>query len=266
MVDTETSDRDLLARIGRVTIAAWGEYATRSGGRLVVDDGLTYVVGSHPTPAIINTVFRTDPRVIPADVLARTREFYSALGHGFTLVTSDHSDADLIQAADAGGWTMAIKLPAMVCRAPLAGSPMPAGVSLRRAEPRADIDAFRAVIRGGFANDEDEIAAVETAFSTPAALDRANTVGVLASVDGLDVAVAQVDVFESMGYVGWVGTLPSFRRRGLGEIVTRAVTNAAFELGADIVVLEASPMGLPLYEKMGYETVAIDRVWVPPID
>jgi ribosomal protein S18 acetylase RimI-like enzyme len=69
-----------------------------------------------------------------------------------------------------------------------------------------------------------------------------------------------------MGYVGWVGTLPSFRRRGLGEIVTRAVTNAAFDLGADIVVLEASPMGLPLYEKMGYETVAIDRVWVPPID
>jgi len=23
-------------------------------------------------------------------------------------------------------------------------------------------------------------------------------------------------------------------------------------------------MGLPLYEKMGFETVAIDRIWLPP--
>jgi len=73
-----------------------------------------------------------------------------------------------------------------------------------------------------------------------------------------------VDVVEGMGYVGWVGTLPAFRRRGLGELVSRAATNAAFELGADIVALEASAMGLPLYSKMGYETVGIDRIWLPP--
>jgi ribosomal protein S18 acetylase RimI-like enzyme len=89
---------------------------------------------------------------------------------------------------------------------------------------------------------------------------------VLAAVGGRDVAAARLDVFEDVGYIGWVGTLPPFRRRGLGELVTRAATNAAFELGADIVALEASPMGLALYEKMGYETVGIDRVWVPPSD
>jgi ribosomal protein S18 acetylase RimI-like enzyme len=264
MVGGHTTDHDLLARIGRVTVSVWGLYATRAGGRLVLDGGLTYIVGSHRTPVIINTVFRTEPRVAPADLFARSREFYAGLGHGFTLVTSDHSDADLEEAADAGGWTMAMKLPAMVCRAPRSGNPSPAGISLRHADPTADIDAFRAVVRDGFASDEDEIAAVETVYSTPAALDDTNTVGVLASVGGRDVAVARVDVIDGMGYVGWVGTLPSFRRRGLGELVTRAATNAAFELGADIVALEASPMGLPLYEKMGYETVAIDRIWLPP--
>jgi ribosomal protein S18 acetylase RimI-like enzyme len=259
-----TPDHDLLARIGRVTVAAWGQYASRAGGRSIVDRGLTYIVGSHPTPTIINTVFRTDPGVAPADLFARSRGFYAGLGHGFGLVTSDHSDADVDDAAATAGWTLAITLPAMVCRSPRSGEPPLAGVSVRHADPTADIDSFRAVVREGFAFDDDEIAAVDNVFATSAALDAATTVGVLASVGGRDVAVAMVDVIDGMGYVGWVGTLPAFRRRGLGELVTRAATNAAFDLGADIVALEASPMGLPLYEKMGFEIVATDRVWLPP--
>jgi ribosomal protein S18 acetylase RimI-like enzyme len=258
------TDHELLTRIGRVAIAAWGLYATRAGGRVIVDRGLTFIIGSHPTAAIINTAFRTDPTVAPADVLGRTRDLYAGLGHGFALVTSDHADADLDSAAEAVGWTMAIKLPSMVCRTPRSGGSAPVGVSIRRADPTADIDSFRSVVRDGFATDEDEIAAAETVFATRAALASPNTVGVLASVDGRDVAVAMVDVIDGVGYVGWVGTLPSFRRRGLGELVTREATNAAFELGANIVALEASPMGLPLYEKMGYETVAIERVWLAP--
>lgn len=75
-----------------------------------------------------------------------------------------------------------------------------------------------------------------------------------------------VNVIDGIGYVGWVGTLPAYRRRGLGELVSRVATNAAFELGADIVALEASSMGLPLYAKIGYETVGIDRIWLPPSD
>lgn len=120
------------------------------------------------------------------------------------------------------------------------------------------------MIREGFASDHDEIAAVESVFSLPAALDAPDTVAVIASIDGHDAAAAMVNVIDGMGYVGWVGTLPAFRRRGMGELVSRAATNAAFELGADIVALEASAMGLPLYSKMGYETVGTDRIWLPP--
>jgi len=257
---------DLLARIARTTVAAWGQYASRAGGRVVIDAGLTFVVGTHPSPIIINTVFRTDPSVAPMDVFARSQAFYEAIGHRFTLLTSDHADADLEAAAEASGWLTAIKVPAMVCRSPLPDGPLPAGASIRRADPLVDIDAFRAVVREGFASDEDEIAAADTVFSSPAALDMPDTVAVIASIDGRDAAAAMVNVIDGMGYVGWVGTLPAFRRRGLGELVSRAATNAAFERGADIVALEASPMGLPLYSRMGYETVGIDRIWLPPSD
>lgn len=265
MTDLETAaSHDLLAWIGRVTVSAWTEYTTRSGGRVVADRGLTYLVGSHPTPIIINTVFRTDTAVEPADVLARSRAFYRSIGHGFTLLTSDHSDQDLNAAAEAAGWQMAIELPVMVCRSVLPDLPLPPGASVRRADPIRDIASFRAVVRDGFASDGDEIAAVETVFSSSAALDAQDTVGVIASTDGVDAAAALVNVIDGMGYVGWVGTVPEYRRRGLGDAVSRAATNAGFELGARIVALEASPMGLPLYAKMGYETVAIDRIWLPP--
>src|SRR5258706_12626788 len=56
---SETTD-DLLERIARTTVVAWGHYATRVGGRVVVDAGLTFLVGTDPTPAFINTVLRTD--------------------------------------------------------------------------------------------------------------------------------------------------------------------------------------------------------------
>ncbi len=255
---------DLLARIGRTTVVAWGQYATRVGGRVVIDAGLTFVVGTHPTPIVINTVVRTDPSVAPIELFARSQAFYRAIGHRFTLLTSDHADADLDAAAEANGWLMAAKLPAMLCRSPIPDRPLPAGASLRRADPVVDIDSLRAVIREGFASGEDEIAAVEAVFSSPAALEMPDTVAVIASVDGCDAAAAMVDVIDGTGYVGWVGTLPAFRRRGLGELVSRAATNAAFERGADIVVLEASSMGSPLYSQMGYETVGIDRIWLPP--
>lgn len=72
LTDLETAaSRDLLAWIGRVTVSAWAEYTTRSGGRVAAAGGLTYLVGSHPTPIIINTVFRTDAAIAPADVFTR---------------------------------------------------------------------------------------------------------------------------------------------------------------------------------------------------
>jgi len=257
---------DLLARIARTTVAAWGQYASRVGGRVVVDAGLTFVVGTHPTPIIINTIFRTDPSVAPTELFARSQASYGAIGHRFTLLTSDHADADLDDAAEASGWSMAIEVPAMVCRSAVPDRPLPAGASIRRADPLVDIDAFRVVVREGFASDDDEIAAADTVFSSPAALDMPDTVAVIASIDGRDAAAAMVNVIDGMGYVGWVGTLPEFRRRGLGELVSWAATNAAFELGADIVALEASSVGLPLYARIGYETVGIDRIWLPPSD
>jgi hypothetical protein len=80
----------------------------------------------------------------------------------------------------------------------------------------------------------------------------ADCVIALADLDGTPVAGALVVLFGPTGYVGWVSCLDEARGRGLGDVVTRRVTNEAFARGADLVTLEASQFGEHTYARMGY--------------
>jgi GNAT superfamily N-acetyltransferase len=77
-------------------------------------------------------------------------------------------------------------------------------------------------------------------------------------VDGRAVTTAAA--YISDGYVGLyaVATTPDARGRGCGEAVTWAATLCRPELSA---TLQASPMGRPIYERMGYRTIAEFTVW-----
>ncbi len=50
-----------------------------------------------------------------------------------------------------------------------------------------------------------------------------------------------------------LGTLPAFRKRGLGTAVTLACLKAAKNKNIDQVVLYGSQMGISMYEKMGFQ-------------
>jgi len=255
---------NVLDRIARTTVAAWGQYASRVGGRVVVDAGLTFVVGTHPTPIIINTVFRTDPSVAPMELFAHSQAFYEANGHRFALLTSDPADADLNAAAETNGWSMAAKLPAMVCRSPVPDRPLPAGASLRRTDPFGRHRRLSCRDPGGvrFGSRRDRrgrerlLVAGRTRCAGHGCRHRIDR---WARRRGGDGERHRWYGLRRLG--GHAARLPPARPGGTG---VRAATNAAFELGADIVALEASPMGLPLYSKMGYETVGTDRIWLPP--
>jgi hypothetical protein len=52
----------------------------------------------------------------------------------------------------------------------------------------------------------------------------------------------------------WVSTLPGLRGRGLGEAVTWSAVRGGMELGCRFASLQASDMGQPVYERMGFTT------------
>jgi GNAT superfamily N-acetyltransferase len=248
----------------RITHAAYRILGEASGGHVTVADGLMLVSGPHPNALIVNGAFRIEPGLTGAQVLERARTHYDALGFGFAVIATAHADADLVSAATDAGWHRILTLPAMVVREPLAERGMPDGVVLRRADPARDRASFGAIAATCFADDEGEATAYRLVFDRPALLGGPGISAFIASIGDQDAAIAWSVVVDRAATVGWVGTLPAFRRRGLGDLVTRAVSNAAFDLGAGLVTLQASSSGEPVYAAMGYETISSETIWLPP--
>ena len=72
--------------------------------------------------------------------------------------------------------------------------------------------------------------------------------------------------FGETGWIGALGVLPRSRRRGLGEVLTRACIEWLEARGAKTALLYATPMGRPVYERVGFHTEAPARAWrgTPP--
>ncbi len=60
-----------------------------------------------------------------------------------------------------------------------------------------------------------------------------------------------------------VETLPEARRRGVGTAATWAAVAAGRAWGCDTIVLQASEMGFPMYQAMGFRTVVRYAVFGP---
>jgi ribosomal protein S18 acetylase RimI-like enzyme len=83
---------------------------------------------------------------------------------------------------------------------------------------------------------------------------------VVAHLDGEPAAAAALLLDGGVAGIYFVGTRPRFRGRGLGAAITAHLLGLAAEAGAGLAVLGASPMGRPVYERLGFETVAEIRV------
>lgn len=77
----------------------------------------------------------------------------------------------------------------------------------------------------------------------------------LGYLDGELAACGQLLLAAGVAGVYSIGVRERFRRRGLGAAITVAVLTAGRESGCSTGVLQASPMGAPVYDRMGFETV-----------
>lgn len=237
---------------------------TLSGGTVVREGGLLMAAGPHPDALIANTALRTDPAITADAVLRRTREHYDAIGCRFDLATFALTDADLDEAASAAGWSLNVELPCMVIDGPAGEVTPPEGVSIRRARPDADGLTVGRIVAECFTYEPAQIEGMRAMFVQPAMIGDTGWPFVIASVGGEDVAAAAWFVRGDVGVLGFVATLPAYRRRGIGAFVSRLATNAAFEAGARYVGLQASREGRPVYQSLGYVTVGDSAIWAPP--
>ena len=67
--------------------------------------------------------------------------------------------------------------------------------------------------------------------------------------------------FGTTGWIGALGVLPRARRRGTGDLLTRAAIDWLTERGAQTVQLYATDMGRPVYERIGFVAESRARAW-----
>jgi ribosomal protein S18 acetylase RimI-like enzyme len=144
-------------------------------------------------------------------------------------------------------------MPGMVCHKRLEEVPSPARIEVRTITADQDQRAFIAVLDLAYTSLGMPAGVFSSILPQHADVLPPHVEAVGAFENGALLSGAQVVFSHGIAGVYSVGTAAEARGRGLGALVTRVVTNVAFDAGAPYVTLQASPMGESIYRRMGYE-------------
>lgn len=225
------------------------------GGAVVEEGGVFLYAGPHPLPVLVNGALRLRHELDPANVIDRAKSFFGGRGRGFSVYGLVGPDDDLIEAAERAGMTaFGDPAPLMILTRSLPPKDVPAGVRIEQVTSEHQVADAAAVCADAYAV-YGMPADVPTACMTPRSILAPDTAAVVAYDRDGPVATATAMATGDVSYLTWVGTAQRAMRRGLGDAVTRAATTAGLELGPDVTALLASPMGAPVYRRMGFVEV-----------
>jgi GNAT superfamily N-acetyltransferase len=225
------------------------------GAEIDAGDGWVFGAGRSSHPAISNAAFRVEDTLDPVELLARARDFFGARERGFAVwARTVPEDRALIEGATALGLEEVYAMPEMVLGGRAEERPPGEGVELRRVTSAAEAAEYWQVAAAAYASIgfPPEIFAF---YERHEGLLADNAATFLAHLDGRPAAIAMTIVTRGVAGIYWVGVTEEARGRGLGWTLTATAVNAGFDLGAEVASLQASAMGKPIYERMGFETI-----------
>jgi GNAT superfamily N-acetyltransferase len=230
-------DRNFVAAISLIASTAGAGSTTQVGAIPVAITGLA--------AAFFNAAWVVEPPD-PTDL----REAVAVLGaSGLPFTLHVRSDLpEVIAGVAAIGLTDEGRLPCFAIEpGPIPRAPR--GLAIERVDVRR-WDAFRDVTAEGFGM---PLAAVEALYA-PGLLDDSRVQAFIGTVDGREVATAvSVRTGATIGVYG-IATIPDARGRGFGTALTWHLLSDA-DPGWDVAILQASEMGRPVYERMGFKLV-----------
>jgi len=275
-------DRDDLLAAGDANLGAVLRLAARTApGARIDDDGrllLVSTLASWPGP-YHNGALRLDRALPPDEVLERATAFFAGHAPGFCLWVAAHADGDLEDAALRHRYAAVSPagVPRLALEHPIEPATPPDGVTLDEVVDEAGRRDYLRVTVAAYADAFLPADAAGATVSCVAALRGPGVRAVVARAGGRPLAAAMVVGGPRLGdsatrrgpggapgdapgdavaSVQLVGTVPTARNRGLGELCTRWAVAAGFDLGARAIVLEASEAGDPIYRRMGFTEVS----------
>jgi GNAT superfamily N-acetyltransferase len=256
-------DEDIVTRARTALAAVLMETAERCGGVVRAEEGLLLVAANHPCPVLVNSALRTGS-MDGKEVLNRAQAFFGKLGHGWETWIREDADADLRQAAETSGLCAAPQLIGMVLDSSPDLRDVPRDVEFVWVGDAHGVRDFANVAADGFHEEAPGLSdLIRTIFSERRSLIAPDTAAFVVRYKGEPAATALAMVKEDVAWIGWVATRRQFRGLGLGRLATAAATRAGFMLGAKFASLEATTMGVPVYQRLGFREIVRYRNYWP---
>jgi ribosomal protein S18 acetylase RimI-like enzyme len=217
--------------------------------------GLTCIATGSTSPSF-NLALSGGPSPDPGSALDEAAALYRAAQLRWLLKLQPKLDGDLIAQAERRGYGLdeePVYRIALGSITPVTTPRQRAPLSIEVAGPDTIEDAVRCVAEA-FEADADDV----QRELGPNLLRIPTFTVLIGYVAGEPVATSLLATTSDVRLAGVysVATRPSHRGRGFGTALTRAALLEARASGYDTAVLEPSPMGAPMYRRMGFEPFA----------
>jgi GNAT superfamily N-acetyltransferase len=239
-----------LARAGQPP--TWKLLAEGSGGHVLEEDGLlAAIVPAAPDRSVFNSVFYEDSDSLLA-ALDRLDAAYADAGVRAWTVWVPEDETETAAALEAAGHTLDAKPRDMAMAISELREPEP-GEGLEFSE-REDYEAMAALNEIAYGYPPGDFAAVAEAEMPGMRI-------YFASVDGEEAATLAIWPHGSDAVVIWVATAPEARGRGVATRLLAHALGDAREAGLVTTTLQATKLGFPVYERLGYRNLGTTQMW-----
>jgi GNAT superfamily N-acetyltransferase len=229
----------------------WRLLAESTGGRVWERDGVSAaIVPGSPRRSFFNSVLYADPALL-IDSIDDLAAAYADAGIDAWTVWVPEEDTEVAQALEAAGHRLDATPRAMAARLDELKPPDADPELEIREDPDYELVSSLNEVAYGFAPGEfpvmrGELSALRT---------------YLGSIDGETVACAGAFEHGLDCVIVFVAVLPEGRGRGIsGRLMARALADAA-EQGLETTTLQATKLGYPVYEKLGYRNLGVLQMW-----
>ena len=216
----------------------------------VVENHDLYITCCGAPSAAFNTAFLKGPIRDLDACIRRAREYFGDKKLPYRITLRDDLVGDCADGLSAAGYREVERMPGMLMRPIRDGSKRHPQLRVRPVETREDLAHFQETAFAGFALP----AAAAPLFLTEQLWARPNLRFYLGTVGGEPACTSALVTTESVAGIYWVATLDVFRRRGLGEAITWEAVKGGIDAGCVVASLQASALGEPVYQRMGFET------------
>jgi GNAT superfamily N-acetyltransferase len=254
------TDDEIIARADANYFQTWsaivaavdGGEARQTGGVLITNSGM-------PLPWF-NIGFITRPLANPARAVDQITHYFDDLHLPFIIRVREGLDPATERACEAAGLPYSDTVPGMVLSEMPAAVTMPDGIEVRAADDTQTLQHHISIIAAAFGM---PLGFAEQLLSARL-LELPDVMLYVGYVGGEPIATSALIASHRVAGVYNVACLPSHRKRGYGEAMTWHAVRSGAGIGCTMASLQASEMGRPVYERMGFRLVAPYRTFVRP--